>query len=193
MEHINLGNLNTALTDAGFADQFSRPITSYGISLMFGSKDGGKIPFYAGYDMGLFRGGEVVGSNISYELRGFYIKDIFYWNLTAATKFIDIMPGFALGYEQLKLVAEEMSPLANDLQNGYLGSIKSTNYVNPAITADLMLTTDINLGFVTLGYLVGYGFDLSKTEWRTNGSLINGSPATSLSGLSQSFRLGFFF
>lgn len=193
LETINLGNLNNALMDAGFGDQFQTPLVSYGVNVLFGVKDDGGIPFYAGYDLGLFRGGDVMGTDISYELRGFYIKDIFYWNLIPKTKFIDIMPGFAIGYEQLKLIAEETSNTSNDLQNGYLGSVKSTSYVNPAITADVLLAADINLGFLTVGYKMAYGFDLSKTEWRTNGRIINDSPATSLSGLSQTLRFGFFF
>ena len=195
IKDINLTNLNNAFKDYGITDQFGDPsFMSYGLNVQIGAKEDGRVPFYVGYSGGVFRGGTVeAGTNASYEMKGFYIKENLHWNITPGLSFLDLLPGIAFGYEQVNLIATQTNGVSNDVLNGFIGSTKSTTYKNPAIVLDFLMAADINISVFSLGYFMGYSLDLSKTNWRTDGNLLPDSPGTSLSGLMTGVRAGFIF
>ena len=194
IKSFNFGNLNTALSDASI-NTFDESVEAWEISFITGSGETGNTRLYTGSTFGWYpkMSVEAQDESISYDFSGFYLKNIVLFNLTPGLGFVDIFPGLGYGYERLKLVARENTTSSSNLGTGNLGEYKSTPYFNPAFVGDALMIVDLNLGPVTLGVQYGYTFDFSKTQWKTDGELLNESPSTSLSNSSMGVRLGFNF
>ena len=187
MQNFSFGKLNQVFQDAGTSESFEE--SQVGLEFMFiGGADG----FYSGLSGGWYKTQEVnLNNNYVYTLDNFYIKDLFYFNITKNTKWIDLMPGFGFGYGQLKLRTQEKSN--GGVNQGFLGELRNTVYINPAFIIDISGIIDINIGPFTLGYGGGYNIDASNKYWRTDGEIMDDTPKTSLGGLFQSGRVGFTF
>ncbi len=185
---VDLTSLNARFTD--YLDGVSSEFNGILEGFEFGGL-GGADGFMTGFSVGWFSGQNVsLNNGSSYDLTGFYIKDASFYNVTKSMDWLDVMPGMALGYHQLKLTTQESDGNQGNVGTGFLGNIKNVVYTNPAFVFDLSGIIDINLGKLTLGYHGGINFDLSKKEWLTDGEIIENSPRTSFRGVFQTIRLG---
>jgi hypothetical protein len=162
--------------------EFDNELYAFDIS-MLGENNG----FTTGFNIGWFRKKQKEAEDgTTYELSGFYIKDVSYYNITKGASWLDLMPGIAFGYQNLKLRYPES-------EGNQLGDNKYTVYTNPAFVIDLSGIIDFNFSRFTLGILAGYNLDVSKKEWLTDGELVTDSPKTSFTGRYQSVRVGLNF
>ncbi|MBT8326387.1 MAG: hypothetical protein KJP21_01605, partial [Bacteroidia bacterium] len=186
-QNFAVDELNQTFKDAGNSESFEE--SQIGIEfMMIGGADG----VYSGLSGGWYKTQEINLTNTSkYTLDNFYIKDVLYFDVTKNTNWIDLMPGFGFGYAQMKLRTQENS--TGGVNQGFLGELKNTVYVNPAFIIDASGIVDINIGPVTIGYSAGYNFDVSDKRWRTDNELVEDTPETSLGGFYQTGRVGFNF
>lgn len=192
-KQFDFQELNVALADYRSLES---ALTAVEIGMFTGISEGDGARFYSssifGWYLNQTRGNPDL-DDTEYSLNGFYIKSMFFYNLTAPSGFLDIMPGIGYGFERLKLVHAETDPNTGSPDDGTIGDLKYTTHYNPAFTVDGMLIADLNLGPITLGAQYGITLDLSKKQWRANNEIIPGSPETSLFNFSTMFRAGFNF
>ena len=182
-QDVELAELNASLSQS--SGEFNNTLQAIEIMFLGGAKG-----LLSGSSYGFYLPQEVILSNgLQYNLRGFYIKDLFYYNVTKKVPWVDLMPGFTAGYSRLKLTAYE-SANGQGTNDGFLGEIKNTVYTNPAFVMDAGVIADFNIKRLSLGYMLAYNFDFSKPEWKSQGVLSNNSPSTKFNGLITSFRIG---
>ncbi|MFT5512386.1 MAG: hypothetical protein ACI8SE_000784 [Bacteroidia bacterium] len=136
-----------------------------------------------------FNGARTVNTGLT----GFTYNSFIHYDVLPNVKFIDVLFGGSLGYSQLNFSVEESTNSTGPITTGFLGNVRKSIYKNPAVTARLSAGIDFNIGIVTLGGEVGTSFDLSKTDWRLDGNLIDNGPETSFGGLYGVARIGLNF
>lgn len=184
-QDFNLDRLNSQFLNQGSISTFSTS-KAYWEIMLIGHKD----KFSTSTSFGkLIKESVVLGPN-SYELTGYYVKDIFYYPFFTDNAWIDFSPGLGFGYSNLSLNTTETNSNSQDLNNGFLGEVKNTKYVNDAFVFDIGAIIDINLKWLTFGYHGGYNLDVSNKRWKSNREHLNDSPWTSLSGLYGTVRIG---
>lgn len=183
--NYNLDALNTAIFSAsvGFNEVFSSP--SVIDFTVLGDIEGIQSGTSFGVVLPQKLPGNLPGRT---QLNGFYVKEVFYYDLLQKMDFIRLMPGIGAGYARYKITFRETN--GGGVAAGYLGDLKNTVYTNPAFTLDAGGILDFNVGPVTVGYQYGYNFDVSDSEWRTNNEISANSPATDLTGWYSTIRLG---
>jgi hypothetical protein len=122
------------------------------------------------------------------QLNGFYLKEVFYYDILNKVDFVSIMPGFGAGYARYKYTITETNVGGGG--DGFLGDLKNTVYTNPAFTLDAGGIVDFKFGPFILGLQYAYNWDLSKPEWLSQNELSNNSPETKLTGWFSMFRVG---
>ncbi|MBR9859509.1 erythromycin esterase family protein [bacterium] len=194
-KNIGLGSLNDEFSGTDQADGFGTdPLQAIELTVLYGTRysyDG--LRTLTGSQFGYYLPRSVdLDNGPNYKLGGFYVRNLSYFNLLPRSTFFDAMPGLGIGYERLTLSADEETnnPSVN---NGFIANTKNTVYTNPAITLDLLFRADVNISVFTLGVQYGYGFDLSKKNWRSGGDILESSPETSFRGSSLNYFVGFTF
>lgn len=122
---------------------------------------------------------------------GYKIKSNTLLNLTPGLSLIDLYLGMGTSYEQYRLTITDIDPIGG-IGNGSIGDLKSTIYKNPLFGFDLLGGIDLNLSFLTVGYDIGYTFDLSKANWIAGDEKVNG-PMTKFRGMYQTYKIGLNF
>lgn len=190
-----LSDLNDALSLANIKNFFT-PVNAWQVSMYTGASEGDGAKFYSSSTFGsiLAQTNESFDDpDLNVELKGFYVKSMFFYNLTSGVKFLDILPGVGYGFERLKLTFEQGGVAEPDLTDGYLGTTKYTTYYNPAFTLDGAIAIDLNISRLTVGVVYGVTLDLSNEHWRANNTILTDSPITSLTNMSTMVHAGFNF
>jgi len=172
-------HLNKIQNGLGFSTRL--PLYSFGVT--FGD-DGGcfSMIFNGGKEQ---KGDLANGGSISLSMMQFNILwayDLF------KTKYFDnyLGGGFSFGSYTLK----ESSVVGKGVFDNPLNS----SITNPSSGFVFQNDMRVNMKFISLGFKVGYNFDLSRMKWiDENNNVLHGSPSTGMSGLYGNINISIFF
>ena len=132
-------------------------------------------------------------ADITYKLNSFYIKDVFYFDVLNKVDWLDIMPGFGLGYARLKMKLEENNTQNLGLDKGWIGETRTNSYLNAALLGDVRIAVDLKIKNLVIGIATGYNLDFSKKQWKSGSERLNNSFNTSYTGAFSDLHIGFRF
>jgi hypothetical protein len=191
---IDLKELNTLFDLKNASNSFDGALNYWDLS--FGIRTNS---VYSTYQGGMYRvqNREVkntsTGAVLDYKLSGHFWKTLVGFNIFNKVKWINLIPMIGGAYQNVSLELEETAGTVVDLENGFLGELKNTKYVNDAFVLEGACIARLNLGPVSVGAQIGYQWDISNKSWKSGDSHLNNGPSTSFNGLYQSYRIGFNF
>lgn len=193
MQEIDLGSIG-ALHSMANQVHFEDPLILNGVTFSISDEDFQSMT--TGTYIGRFTPIETVESDsfgtVSTRLGGWVYNSTVTLDLLPQVKFLDVFLGGAIGYTELNFkISRDNTSEDLPVSSGFLGERNRSVYKNPGVTASLVFGMDINLGRVTLGGDVGSCYDLSKKEWRLDGTRLETGPKTSLGGVFAHLHAGF--
>ena len=179
----NISPLNNHLNQIEKGLGFSTRMPLYSLGLTFCDDDGYFSMTINGDDSeekSLIAGSKISLSTFQFNM--LWAGDLF------ETKYFDNYIGGGVSFGGYTLT--ESAP--NGI--GIFGTALTTQISNPCGGFVFQNDMRVNLGFVSIGFKVGYNFDLTPMKWRNdNGDLIQNSPSVGMSGLYGNINLSFFY
>jgi hypothetical protein len=190
VQDYNLTDMNNHFSNNGGLSAFTEAKAYWEVMFM-----GVKNRFSSSTSFGVLRNESVNVADSNgvarpYELKGYFIKDMFYYNLFKDANWISVKPGIGFGYSNLSLNFREENLSDNDLASGSIGGFRNIVFVNDAFVIDLGAIVDFNFKWLTVGYHGGYNIDVSDKRWKSGQEHMDETFTTSLGGLYSTLRLG---
>jgi len=188
VHQINMDPLNSYL---GVGDEGFTSYTPFW-SITMGTKESEFGLHSLGYIGGYLKQNVEISDTVSARLSGFVYKSLSGYDFFKNQDWVDFLAGFGFSYHNLKLDVTKTTDNP-DVVLGYIGEQSIARVKNPAIILDFFSSLEFNIDNFTIGGTVGYGLDLSQSNWRAEKRLLADSPSTSMDGIFGSVNIGFNF
>lgn len=184
-QSIDIDDFAQQFINQGHTDLISSPFQFYEFAIAASENGWVNTTVFS-----LLRPQSVFAGTTEWTIDGYAIKSHTGYDVFKGTEWLDLVPTWGFGYQQLSALAVEFPDSTGTLANGFIGEEKHTLHTNPAFIFDFNGVFGLHLGKFHLGARAGYILDVSKKRWRTGEQLLRTGAETSLSGFYQSVFIG---